>query len=431
MHALGSVPFGCTSCQGLTAPLPPRTRVRMTHRFSQRLDVVQPSATLAVSARAAALRAQGRTIYPFGVGEPDFDTPIHIRDAAKKALDAGATRYTAVTGTPELKKAIAASSAARRGAPCAPEQVVVGVGAKHSLFNLALALYEPGDEVICPAPYWVSYPEQVRLVGATAVCPETREEDGWLLTPETLQASLSPQTKAVILCTPSNPTGSAYGEKSLRALLEVLEAHDCWLVVDEIYADLVYDGFKQVSALTLAHRDGMKIRDRILVIDGVSKSYAMTGWRIGWSITPPAMAKALDVVQSQSTTNPAAVAQAAAVAALTGPQESIEAMRLRFAARRTRMVAGLGAIPGIRCRAPEGAFYAFADFRALLGKKAKNGPLTDDLAIATFLLEEAGCAAVPGSAFGAPGYLRFSYATSEENIDAGLAAAKAAVEKLG
>jgi aspartate aminotransferase len=398
----------------------------MSHRLAQRLDVVQPSATLAVSARAAALRAQGRTIYPFGVGEPDFDTPAHIRDAAKLALDEGHTRYTAVTGTAPLKKAIAARSTEVRGVPCTPEQIVVSVGAKHSLFNLALALYEPGDEVICPAPYWVSYPEQVRLVGATAVTPETREDEGWLLSPDTLSKSLTPKTKAVILCTPSNPTGSAYPEAQMRALLEVLAPHDCWLIVDEIYASLVYDGFKQVSALTLADA---KLRDRILVIDGVSKSYAMTGWRIGWSITPAPLAKSLDVVQSQSTTNPAAVAQAAAVAALTGPQGSIETMRQRFEARRTRMVEGLRRIPGVTCRAPEGAFYAFADFRALYGIEHGGAKIADDLAIAKFLLEEAGCAAVPGSAFGAPGYLRFSYATSEENIDAGLAAAKAAVEK--
>jgi aspartate aminotransferase len=401
----------------------------MPTRFAQRLDVVQPSATLAVSARAAALRAQGRTVYPFGVGEPDFDTPVHVRDAAKLALDKGATRYTAVSGTPELRKAIAEESTRRRGVPCTPDQVVVGVGAKHVLFNLALALYEPGDEVIIPAPYWVSYPEQVRLAGAEPVIVDTKEEDGFRMSPAQLEKALGPKTKAVILCTPSNPTGSAYGEKELRALVEVMAKHDAWLIVDEIYASLVYDGFKATSALTLAEGDA---RSRVIVVDGVSKTYAMTGWRIGWSITPPALAKAMDVVQSQSTTNPAAVAQAAAVAAISGPQESVEAMRKRFEARRNLMVERLRAIPGVKCRTPEGAFYAFADFRALLGlasKHGKSGKLENDLEIATFLLEEAGCAAVPGSAFGAPGYLRFSYATSEENIEKGLAAAKAAVEQ--
>lgn len=403
----------------------------MSTRLAQRLSVVQPSATLAVSARAAALRAQGRTVYPFGVGEPDFDTPVNVRDAAKAALDKGATRYTAVTGTIELRKGIAEESTKRRGVPCAPEQVVVGVGAKHVLFDLALALYDEGDEVIIPAPYWVSYPEQVRLVGAKPVIVETREEDGFRMSPAALEKALTPKTKAVILCTPSNPTGSAYPEADLRAIVEVMAKHDAYLIVDEIYASLVYDGFKAVSALTLAAPEQ---RDRIIVVDGVSKTYAMTGWRIGWSITTPALAKALDLVQGQSTTNAAAVAQAAALAAITGPQDSVESMRKRFEARRTLMVERLRAIPGVKCRSPEGAFYAFADFRALLGlktKHAKSGVIENDLEIATFLLEESGCAAVPGSAFGAPGYLRFSYATSEENIEKGLAAAKAAVEAAG
>ena len=402
----------------------------MPTRLARRLEVIQPSATLAVSARAAALRAAGKTIYPFGVGEPDFDTPVHIRDAAKAALDAGQTRYTAVVGTLELRKAIAARSTAMRGVPCAPEEVVVTVGAKHALFNLALALYEPGDEVICPAPYWVSYPEQVRIVGATPVCPETREEDGWILSPDALEKAVGPKTKAVILNTPSNPTGGAYARGQMRALLEVLQKHDCWLIVDEIYAALVYDGFEHVSAKTLARELGDELLARVIVIDGVSKTYAMTGWRIGWSITPPHVAKALDVVQSQSTTNPAAVAQAAARVALEGPQESVETMRKAFAARRDLMVEGLRAIPGVKCRPPEGAFYAFADVRGLFGLQGPQGALDDDLAVAKFLLEEAGVASVPGAPFGAPGYIRFSYATSEENIAKGLKAAGDAVRRL-
>ena len=396
--------------------------------LAKRLDVVQPSATLAVSARAAKLRAEGKTVYGFGVGEPDFNTPQHICDAAKVAIDKGAHRYTAVTGTPELKKAIADDSVKRRGVPCDPSQIVVGVGAKHVLFNLALALYEPGDEVVIPAPYWVSYPEQVRLCGADPVIIETREEDSFRITANMLQNALSPRTKAVILCTPSNPTGSAYPESEMRAICEVMAQTDAWLIVDEIYASLVYDGFKHVSALTLS-----KAKERIIVVDGVSKTYAMTGWRIGWSITPPHVAKVMDIVQSQSTTNATAIAQAAAVAALTGTHEPVEAMRKRFESRRNLIVDRLEAIPGVKCRKPEGAFYAFADFRALLGRKSTHGTggvLTNDLEIAKFLLEEAGCAAVPGSAFGAPGYLRFSYATSEETIETGLAAAKAAVEAL-
>jgi len=395
----------------------------MPTRFAQRLSVVHPSATLAVSARAAALRAAGRTIYPFGVGEPDFDTPQHIREGAKKAIDSGRTRYTAVTGTAELRKAIAERSAEARGVPCEPEQVVVSVGAKHALFNLAVALYDPGDEVIIPAPYWVSYPEQVRIVGATPVIVETKEEEGWLLSADALERAITDKTKAIILCTPSNPTGSAYPEDKMRAIVDVVAKHDCYLVVDEIYAALVYDGFKQVSALSLAKES---MRDRVLVIDGVSKRFAMTGWRIGWSITPVPLARALDVVQGQSTTNASAIAQAAAFAGITGPQDSVEAMRVRFEQRRVRMVEGLRKIPGVKCRMPEGAFYAFADVRGLYGVRPE---IVDDIEVAKFLLDEAGCAAVPGTPFGAPGYMRFSYATSEENIDQGLAAARAAVEK--
>lgn len=397
--------------------------------LAQRLDVVQPSATLAVSARAAALRAKGRTIYPFGVGEPDFDTPAHVRDAAKAALDRGETRYTAVAGTLELRRAIAARSSEIRGVPCAPEQVVVAIGAKHALFDLALALYDPGDEVVIPAPYWVSYPEQVRIVGARPVCPATREDDGWLLSADTLERALSPKTKAVILCTPSNPTGGAYRADQMRPLLEVLAKHDCWLVVDEIYAALVYDGFVHVSAQTSAKDVSKSLLDRIIVVDGVSKTYAMTGWRIGWSITPPHVAKALETVQSQSTTNASAVAQAAARAAIEGPQDSVETMRRRFEDRRNRMVEGLRTIPGVKCRTPEGAFYVFADVRGLYDLRGPHGPLRDDVDVATFLIEEAGVAAVPGTPSGAPGYMRFSYATSEENIANGCAAARDAVTR--
>ncbi|HEY0469245.1 MAG TPA: pyridoxal phosphate-dependent aminotransferase [Polyangiaceae bacterium] len=401
----------------------------MPTTLATRLEVIQPSATLAVSARAAALRAAGRTIFPFGVGEPDFDTPEHIREAAKAAVDGGAHRYTAVTGTPELRKAIAAQSAARRGVACTVEQVVASVGAKHALFNLALALYGAGDEVIIPAPYWVSYPEQVRIVGAEPVIVETKEEQGWSLSASALEAALTPRTKAIILCTPSNPTGSAYSEQALRELLAVIERHDCFLILDEIYASLVYDGFRSVSALSLASE---ALRNRIIVIDGVSKAYAMTGWRIGWSIAPVHVSRALDVVQSQSTTNPTAIAQAAAVAALNGDQSCVESMRKVFETRRNRMVSALNAVPGVKCRTPEGAFYAFADFRGLYGiatPHAASGKLSNDLEIAQFLIEEAGVAAVPGSAFGAPGYLRFSYATSEDIIDRGIGALRAAVEK--
>lgn len=384
----------------------------MSREFAERLSAIAPSATLAMAAKAAKLRAEGHKVYPFSVGEPDFDTPAHIREAAKAALDRGATRYTAVTGTPELKAAICASAERHRGYRPEPAQVVVSSGAKHALFNLALALYQPGDEVIIPAPYWVSYPEQVRIVGATPVIVPTREEDGFRLRPEALQAALSPRTKAVILCTPSNPTGAAYTKEHLLPLLDVLRRSDSYIVVDEIYADLVYDGFVHASIPAFAP----DLRDRTIIVDGVSKTFAMTGWRIGWTIASPALTKVIDVVQSQSTTNPAAVSQAAAVAALNGPRDELAAMRDAFARRRVVMVEGLRSLPGVRCRMPEGAFYAFADVTGLYGRRHGELELRSDQDVATWLLEDVHVATVAGTPFGAPGYLRISYACSEADI---------------
>jgi aspartate aminotransferase len=395
----------------------------MSRKLAGRLSAVAPSATLAMAAHAARLRAEGHKVYPFGVGEPDFDTPAHIRDAAKAALDAGATHYTAVSGTAELRSAICAATERERGYRPSPNQIVVGCGVKHVLFNLALSLFEAGDEVIIPAPYWVSYPEQVRLAGATPVIVPTTEEDGFRLRPEVLAAALTPRTKAIILCTPSNPTGAAYAEEHLLPLIEVLRTHECWIIVDEIYAELTYDGFKHTSIAALAE----ELRERIIVVDGVSKTYAMTGWRIGWSISTPEVAKALDMVQSQSTTNAAAVAQAAAVAALNGPRHEVHAMRAAFARRRTRMVEGLRGTPGIQCRLPEGAFYCFADVRGLYGLEHKDAPMTSDDQVALWLLDHAHVATVAGTPFGAPGYLRFSYACSEDDIDGGIRAIRAAI----
>ena len=394
--------------------------------LARRLDAVQPSVTLAMNARAAALRAEGKDVFAFGVGEPDFAPPRFVLDAAREALAKEVSKYTAVTGIAPLKQAICARTEKARGWAPKPSQVTVSVGAKHALFNLALALYEPGDEVVIPAPYWVSYPEQVKLCGATPVFVKTTEESGFKMDPAAFAAALGPKTKAVILCTPSNPTGSAYSEELLAALLDVWKKKsDAFLIVDEIYADLVYDGFRHVSAAKLAP-DAI---DRIVVVDGVSKSYAMTGWRIGWSIANEKVAKALDTVQGQSTTNATALAQHAALAALTGPQEELDKMRAAFEKRRGAMVEGLRSIPGVSCPMPEGAFYAFADMRALYGIPYKGKPIATDEDVAFFLLDEAHVAAVPGGAFGAPGYVRFSYATNEERIGAGIAAIKAAIAR--
>jgi aspartate aminotransferase len=399
----------------------------VSRSLATRLGAVQPSATLAISQRAAELRKQGIDVLSFGVGEPDFHTPAHIREAAKRGIDEGVSHYTAVRGTLRLREAICADSKKRRGGHAHdPAEVVVSVGAKHSLFNLAVALYEAGDEVIIPAPYWVSYPEQVRMLGARPVIVETLESEGFRLRPEALRAAVTPRTKALVLCTPSNPTGSAYRAEDLEALAVVLREGDYWIIVDEIYGRLVYDGFVQTSLLEVAP----DLRDRLVIVDGVSKTYAMTGWRVGWILAPKALCEACDTVQGQSTTNPTAVAQVAAVAALEGPDEAFETMRRTFDERRLAMVRGLSAIPGITCRLPEGAFYAFPSVIGLYGKQAGAHALVDDVAVAKWLLEEARVAVVPGTPFGAPGYVRLSYATSLENITEGCKRIADAVRSL-
>ncbi|MBX3248619.1 MAG: pyridoxal phosphate-dependent aminotransferase [Myxococcales bacterium] len=400
----------------------------MTLDLAKRLDVVQPSATVAIAEKATLLRSQGVDVLSFSVGEPDFDTPKHICEAAKKAIDAGATRYTATGGILPLREAIAARSAARRGgARHEASEVLVSVGAKHTLFNLALALYEPGDEVVIPAPYWVSYPEQVRVAGAEPVIVETTAESGYRVTPAALEAAISPRTKAVVLCSPSNPTGSAYTAEQLRALADVLAKHSCWIIVDEIYGELVYGGFEQKSILEVAP----ELRDRIVIVDGVSKTYAMTGWRIGWMLAPKALVKACNTIQGQATTNPTTAAQHATIAALTGSQDCVAEMRAAFEKRRALVVEGISGTPGLSCTVPEGAFYVFVDASALLGKKTPGGvALEDDLALCAYLLDEARCALVPGSAFGAPGCFRMSYACSEAQIEAGIARLREAIAKL-
>jgi aspartate aminotransferase len=375
-----------------------------------------------MAAQAARLRAEGHKVFPFSVGEPDFETPQYIREAAAVAIAAGASHYTPVSGTPALRQAVCAATERDRGYSISPDQVTISCGAKHALFNLALALYGPGDEVIIPAPYWVSYPEQVRIVGANPVIVDTVEQDGFRMSAASLERAITARTKAIILCTPSNPTGSAYSKEHLESLLEVVRRHDVWLIVDEIYGELVYDGFRCSSVPAIAP----DLRDRTVVISGVSKTYAMTGWRIGWSIAPSALAKAIDMVQGQSTSNASAVAQAAATAALVGPQDDVQTMRAAFERRRNLMVAGLRSIPGVTCRMPEGAFYAFADVRGLYGLPHNGTTIQSDSDVARWLLDEAHVASVAGTPFGAPGYVRFSYACSEDDIEAGIEAIRRA-----
>ncbi len=400
----------------------------MSTAFASRVHAVKPSATLAMTQRAAELRAKGVDVISFGVGEPDFDTPEYVREAAKRAIDEGASHYTRVRGIEPLLTAIQAESRRRRGGiEHDTSEIVCSVGAKHTLFNLAMVLYEPGDEVIIPAPHWVSYPDQVRLFGATPKTLSTTEEDGFRLRPEALAEAITDKTKALILCSPSNPTGSAYTPEQLRALADVAKkGGDFWIIVDEIYGELVYDGFEQRSILEIAP----ELKERMVIVDGVSKTYAMTGWRIGWALAPAPLAKAIEKVQGQSTSNPTAVAQYAAAAALRGDKAPVDVMRAAFAERRRAIVDGLNAIDGVRCREPEGAFYAFPSVEGLIGKKAGDTVFEDDLAVSQWLLESARCAIVPGTAFGAPGYLRMSYATSMENIQEGLRRVAAAIAEL-
>lgn len=398
----------------------------MPNKLASRLDAVVPSATLAINAKAQAMRAQGVDVISFGTGEPDFDTPANIREAAKRAIDAGKSKYTAVAGIPELRRAIAEQSTRERGVAASMDNVVVTPGAKAALFNFALAVLEPGDEVVIPAPYWVSYPEQARLAGATPIHVPSTLDQGWRITPEALRRALSPRTKAVVLCSPSNPTGAAYNPAQLAGLAAVLREHDCWIVTDEIYSKLVYDGFDQRSILSVAP----DLAERVVIIDGVSKTYAMTGWRIGWSIAPKHLSRAMDTIQGQGTSSPTTPAQYAALAAISSPPEELERMRAAFAERRTRLVEGLRALPGVRCTMPEGAFYAFCDVSAWVGRRAGERVLANDEVIAAWLLDAAQVAVVPGGAFGAPGHLRLSYAVGLAQIDKALDRIRRAVETL-
>lgn len=399
----------------------------MTMKLAARLSAVVPSATLAINARAQELRAKGVDVISFGAGEPDFDTPENIREAGRRAIAEGKTRYTPVSGIPELRRLIAETSTASRGVIARPENVTVTVGAKGALFNLALALFEDGDEVVVPTPCWVSYPEQVRLTGASPIFVPTSLESGWKVRPEALAAALSPRTKAVVLCSPSNPTGAAYNEDELRALAEVLRPHDCWIVTDEIYGALVYDGFAQRSIVTVAP----DLIDRTVIIDGASKTFAMTGWRVGWSIAPTPLARAMDTIQGQGATSTATFCQWAALEALRSPPTELARMRALFEERRDRLVRGLRGLPGVRCGLPEGAFYAFPDVSAWLGRRTPmDKELRDDADIAAWLLDATHVAVVPGSAFYAPGHLRLSYAVSLPNIDEALRRIAGAVETL-
>lgn len=395
--------------------------------ISARARNTAPSPTLAITAKARALKAQGVDVVGFGAGEPDFDTPEHIKQAAIDALHSGYTKYTPSSGDVDLKAAIVAKLARDNQLHYKPEQVIVSCGAKHSLYNLMQALLDPGDEVIIPAPYWVSYPEQVKLADAKPVVVETRPQDDFMPTRDAVRAAISSRTRALILNSPGNPTGGVASRHLVKELASLCIQHNLYLISDEIYEKLLYDGREHLSPGAL----GSDIFQKTITINGCSKAYSMTGWRIGYAAAADTeLITAMGRLQDQSTSNPTSIAQKAAVAALNGPQECVEMMRKAFEERRNLIVSRLNALPGVSCRNPGGAFYVFPDISAYLGKHVGEREIRHSDDLAAYLLEEAGVAVVPGSGFGDDHYIRLSYATSMENIIKGMDRMEPALRRL-
>ena len=383
-------------------------------KLSQRVLSAKPSATKEVTRLARELAQKGRDIIALSQGEPDFDTPLHIRDAAKRALDEGQTRYTDVPGTLALREAVCRKLLRDHGIAADPDTVQVGTGAKQVLYNALQATLDPGDEVVIPAPCWVSYPEMVALAGGSPVVVPCGPNVGFKLSPGALEAALTPRTRWVMLNSPSNPTGAVYSADELSALVAVLERHpDAMLMADDVYEKLRYGAAPFATPAAVAPG----FAHRVLTVNGVSKAYAMTGWRIGWGSGPAPLIKAMNSIQSQSTSHACSVAQAASIAALDGPMDFLPGFLDAYRRRRDLLVAGLCAVPGVSCDVPDGAFYAYPSVAGLLGRRTPGGKkLPDDLAVAAWLLEEAGVAIVPGTAFLLPGHLRFSYAASDAEI---------------
>ena len=396
--------------------------------LSQRVQSIKPSPTLAITAKAKELKAAGKDIVGLAAGEPDFDTPEHIKEAAIKSLRDGFTKYTAVGGIPELKDAIIHRIQTDSDITYQRNEVVVSVGGKQAFYNLAQAALNKGDEVIIPAPYWVSYPDMVALAQGTPVVVDTNESDGFKLTPEQLEKSITKRTKFVIINSPSNPTGGAYTEAELQALGKVLLKHpNVWVITDDIYEKIVFDGF----VFTAFPKAVPELKDRTIILNGVSKGYSMTGWRIGYATGPAQLIKAMETIQSQSTSNPTSFAQVGAVAALTGPQDCITPMVAAFLERRNFVVGAFNNMPNMSCRTPEGAFYAYPNMSGLLGKKCPDGTVINgSIDLAAYLLESKGVAMVPGVAFGKDPFFRVSYATSMENLQDAMVRIRDALEQL-
>ncbi|MEO5357400.1 MAG: pyridoxal phosphate-dependent aminotransferase [Nitrospirae bacterium YQR-1] len=395
--------------------------------LSERAKKIKPSATLSIDSKAKEMKASGVNVISFALGEPDFDTPDNIKEAAIKAIKDGFTKYTPVGGVPELKDAVINKLRVDNLLEYDRNEIVVSCGAKHSLYNAAQALYSPGDEVLIPAPYWVSYPDQVLLNDAQPVIVDTSEDDLFMVTADALREKITKKTKAVILNYPSNPTGYTYDKKTLEGIAEVALKHNLFIVSDEIYEKLLYDGLSHISIASI----DKEVKKKTVVINGLSKSHSMTGWRIGYAAADKSIIKAMENIQSQSTSNPASVSQKAAIEAMTGQQDTVAVMVKEFDKRREFIVKELNKIPGVVCRRPQGAFYAFPNIKAHLGKKSATGrTVSDSSDMAMYLLEDAAVALVPGSAFGMEGYIRISYATSMDTIKEGLERIKKALQAL-
>lgn len=395
------------------------------NQLSKRLQSLSPSETLAMAQKSSELQAQGFDIINMSVGEPDFPTPSHIKDAAKKAIDGNVTFYSPVPGFIDLRKAICEKLNEENGLDFKPTQIVVSNGAKQSLSNVLLSIIDKGDEVIIPAPYWVSYPEMVKLAEGTSVIVSAGIDQDFKITAQQLEETITDKTKALILCSPSNPTGSVYSKEELQSISEVLAKYpNVYVISDEIYEHINYVGAHESIA------QFEEIRDRVIIVNGVSKGYAMTGWRIGWIAAPQWIASACNSLQGQYTSGASSISQKAAEAAYTGSQACVEDMRLAFERRRNLIVELLKTIPGIEINNPMGAFYIFPDIKSYIGKSFDGTTINSGADLAMYLLENAHVACVGGDAFGAPNCIRFSFATSDENIVKAVDRVKAALEKL-
>ena len=395
-------------------------------KLSERTKGIKPSITLALAAKAAAMRAQGIGVINFAAGEPDFDTPDRIKEAAVQALKKGMTKYTEVRGIQPLREIIAEKYQRDEGLKYDKDEVLVSCGGKHSLYNVFQAILNDGDEVLIPAPYWVSYRDMALLAGAVPRIVETKRENGYRITANELQAALGPRVRLFILNSPNNPTGAAYSRDELEALAQVLEPHECFIISDDVYEKIVYDGFRFQNIVGI----NGNLRERTVIINSLSKTYAMTGWRIGYALGPAPLISTAAKIQGQSTSNPTSFAQAASVEALKGSQDEMREMVREFQRRRDRIVEGLNAIEGVECLNPEGAFYVFPRIRSLFGKKGKKAKIESASDLTDFLLEEAQVVAVPGEDFGSADHVRFSYATSFEDIERGCDRIEAALKKL-